>query len=76
MPLHLRNAVTSLMRQQDYGKGYRYAHDYPGNFAPMDNLPPSLADRRYYVPGDQGYEREVAQRLSEWWDAERGRTGG
>ena len=68
VPLHLRNAVTSLMRQQGYGKGYRYAHDYPGNFAPMDNLPPSLADRRYYVPGDQGFERDVARRISELWD--------
>ena len=75
VPLHLRNAVTSLMRQRGYGKGYRYAHDYPGNFAPMDNLPPSLADRRYYVPGDQGYEREVARRLSELWDEYRKRSG-
>ena len=75
VPLHLRNAVTSLMRQQGYGKGYRYAHDYPGNFAPMDNLPPSLADRRYYVPGDQGYERDVAHRLSELWDEYRKRSG-
>ena len=75
VPLHLRNAVTSLMRQQGYGKGYRYAHDYPGNFAPMDNLPPSLADRRYYVPGDQGYERDVARRLSELWDEYRKRSG-
>ena len=75
VPLHLRNAVTSLVRQQGYGKGYRYAHDYPGNFAPMDNLPPSLADRRYYVPGDQGYERDVAHRLSELWDEYRKRSG-
>ena len=75
VPLHLRNAVTSLVRQQGYGKGYRYAHDYPGNFAPMDNLPPSLADRRYYVPGDQGYERDVARRLSELWDEYRKRSG-
>ena len=76
VPLHLRNAVTSLMRQQGYGKGYRYAHDYPGNFAPMDNLPPSLGDRRYYVPGDQGYERDVAKRLAELWDEHRKRSDG
>ena len=76
VPLHLRNAVTSLMRGQGYGKGYRYAHDYPGNFAPMDNLPPSLADRRYYEPGDQGFERDVARRLSELWDEYRKRSDG
>ena len=76
VPLHLRNAITSLMRQQGYGKGYRYAHDYPDNFAPMDNLPPSLSDRRYYVPGDQGFERDVARRLSELWDEHRKRGGG
>ena len=76
VPLHLRNAVTSLMRAQGYSKGYRYAHDYAGNFAPMDNLPPSLGDRRYYEPGDQGYERAVAQRLSEWWDEYREGRGG
>ena len=76
VPLHLRNAVTSLMRQQGYAKGYRYAHNYPGNFAPMDNLPPSLADRRYYEPGDQGFERDVAKRLSELWDEYRKQSGG
>ncbi len=76
VPLHLRNAVTSLMRQQGYGKGYRYAHDYPGNFAPMDNLPPSLGDRRYYVPGDQGFERDVAKRLTELWDEHRKQSDG
>ena len=39
VPLHLRNAVTSLMRDQDYGKGYKYAHDYEGGFTPTQNLP-------------------------------------
>ncbi len=76
VPLHLRNAVTGLMRAHGYGEGYRYAHDYEGNFAPMDNLPPSLASRRYYVPGDQGYERAVAQRLAELWDEHRAQRGG
>ena len=75
VPLHLRNAVTPLMKAQGYADGYRYAHDYPGHFAPMNNLPSSVGERRYYEPSDQGYERTVAQRLSEWWDGERGRTG-
>ena len=72
VPLHLRNAVTGPMREMDYGKGYRYAHDHEGAFAPMQNLPENLRGRRYYRPGDQGYEREVAERLRRWWgEAER-----
>ncbi|MBN1152254.1 MAG: replication-associated recombination protein A, partial [Dehalococcoidia bacterium] len=67
VPLHLRNAVTGLMRQFDYGKGYKYAHDYDGHFVEQTHLPPRLANRRYYTPGDQGYEREVAARLQKWW---------
>ncbi len=67
VPLHLRNPVTSLMKNMGYGKDYKYAHDYPGHFAPMQNLPESLKGRRYYRPSDQGYERDVARRLTEWW---------
>ena len=67
VPLHLRNAVTGLMREEGYGKGYRHAHDYEGHFAPMRNLPEGLKGRRYYTPGDQGYEREAAERLRRWW---------
>ena len=50
VPLHLRNAVTGLMRNSGYGKGYRYAHDYPGHFVEQDFLPDSLKDSRYYQP--------------------------
>ena len=67
VPLHLRNAVTGLMRDMGYGEGYRYAHDYEGHFTPTQNLPDSLAGRRYYRPGDQGHERQVAERLRQWW---------
>jgi putative ATPase len=67
VPLHLRNAVTGLMRDMDYGKGYKYSHDYEGHFSPMQNLPDSLKGRRYYTPGDQGYEQQVADRLRKWW---------
>jgi putative ATPase len=67
VPLHLRNAVTGLMRDMDYGKGYKYSHDYEDHFAPMENLPDSLKGRRYYTPGDQGYEQQVADRLRKWW---------
>ena len=67
VPLHLRNPVTGLMKGMGYGKGYKYSHEYEGHFAPMDNLPPSLKGRRYYTPGDQGHEAEIADRLRKWW---------
>ena len=67
VPLHLRNAVTGLMREMGYGKDYKYAHDFEGNFTPTSNLPDNLKDRKYYRPGDQGHESEVAKRLEEWW---------
>ena len=67
VPLHLRNPVTGLMRQTGYGKGYKYAHDYPGHFVQQQNLPSSLQGKRYYLPGDQGYEKEIAARLRRWW---------
>ena len=54
VPLHLRNAVTGLMRDMGYGEGYKYAHEYEGNFTPTQNLPDSLKDRRYYEPGTPG----------------------
>ena len=71
VPLHLRNAVTGLMRESGYGKGYRYSHDYKDHFAPMDNLPPGLKDRRYYTPTEQGDERAVSERLKRWWGERR-----
>ena len=67
VPKHLRNAVTGLMKDEGYGEGYKYAHSHEGHFAPMRNLPESLKGHRYYTPTDQGYEREVAERLKGWW---------
>jgi putative ATPase len=66
VPLHLRNPVTDLMRQMGHGQGYKYAHDYPGHFVRQQNLPTSLQGKRYYVPTEQGYEKEIADRLKEW----------
>ncbi len=65
VPLHLRNAPTKLMKQLDYGKGYRYAHNEPDKVADMDCLPPSLADHRYYHPTQEGREKQLAHRLEE-----------
>ncbi len=67
VPLPLRNPVTKLMRDQDYGKDYKYAHDYPGHFVEQQNLPESLKGRQYYTPSDQGYEKQVITRLKGWW---------
>lgn len=66
VPLHLRNAVTGLMRDMGYGKGYKYAHDYEGGYTPTQNLPDALSGRRYYAPGGNGYESRVRDRLARW----------
>jgi putative ATPase len=65
VPLHLRNAPTRLMKELDYGKGYRYAHDEEGKVADMDCLPDSLKGRRYYHPTQEGREKALAQRMEE-----------
>jgi putative ATPase len=65
VPLHLRNAPTKLMKSLDYGKGYEYAHDVEGRVANMECLPPSLANRRYYHPTQEGREKLLAQRMEE-----------
>ena len=67
VPLHLRNPVTPLMKEAGYGKGYKYAHDYPGHFVEQQNLPDSLQGKRYYTPSDQGYEKKIIDRLKAWW---------
>jgi len=56
VPLHLRNAVTGLMRQMGYGKGYKYAHDYEGAVIDQQHLPDRVAGHRYYRAGDLGWE--------------------
>ena len=67
VPLHLRNAVTGLMWDRGYGKDYRYSHDYEGHFVQQEFLPPSLKDRRFYQPGQEGAEKEIRERLEKWW---------
>ena len=68
VPLHLRNAVTGMMRAMDYGKGYQYAHDHPGHFIEQRYLPDSVRDARYYFPSSEGEEREIDERLRRWWE--------
>ena len=71
VPMHLRNAVTGLMRGMGYGEGYRYAHDYEDHFAGQQNLPDELAGKRFYEPTEQGYEAAVKARIEAWWQASR-----
>lgn len=67
VPLHLRNPVTPLMRNMGYGKGYKYAHHYPGHFVQQQYLPSSLHGKHFYIPSDQGYEKQIIARLKAWW---------
>lgn len=65
VPLHLRNAPTSLMKDLDYGAEYRYAHDEPGAFAAGEKyLPEEIADRQYYFPVDRGLEIKIQEKLA------------
>ena len=65
VPLHLRSAVTGLMGNLGYGKGYQYAHDAEEKVTDMTCLPESLAGRSYYKPTDQGFEARIRQRMEE-----------
>ena len=76
VPLHLRNAPTKLMKELNYGKGYRYAHDEEGKVADMDCLPDSLKGRGYYKPTQEGREKLLAQRMEEIRRIRAGKHGG
>jgi putative ATPase len=66
VPMHIRNAPTSLMKGLGYGKNYQYAHDHPDGIVLQDHLPQELAGRRFYQPPKRGYEAIVADRLDKW----------
>jgi putative ATPase len=68
VPLHIRNAVTPLMQEIGYGKGYEYAHDNPAATTDMETLPERLRGRIYYEPGNLGLEKEIRKRM-DWWDS-------
>ena len=67
VPLHLRNAPTQLMKEMEYGKGYRYAHDFDGNHVDADFLPEALRGRVFYEPGNNPREAEIRKRLAALW---------
>ncbi|WP_019530103.1 replication-associated recombination protein A [Dasania marina] len=65
VPVHLRNAPTSLMKDMDYGAEYRYAHDEPNGYAAGENyLPEALKDQRYYQPVPRGLELKIGEKLN------------
>src|SRR5712692_9225479 len=66
VPLQLRNAPTKLMKDLEYGRGYRYAHDEAAGVSDMTCLPAALEGRRYYQPTERGFEKEIRRRLDLW----------
>src|SRR3990172_1845827 len=66
VPLHLRNAPTPLMEKLGYAKGYKYPHQFEGHFVAETYLPDRLKERRYYIPGQQGFENEIKKRVEDW----------
>ena len=69
VPLHLRNAPTRLMKQQGFGSGYQYAHDFPNNFVKQDYLPAELKGTRFYTPAHNAREQETARLQELRWSS-------
>jgi len=67
VPLHIRNAPTKLMKELDYGKDYKYAHSYQGNFADQEFMPAGLEGKKFYEPGNNPKEAEIKKRLDQLW---------
>ncbi len=64
VPKHIRNAPTKLMKEQGYGKGYKYAHEYEGGVAAQTHLPDKLAGTTFYQPTERGYEKTIGERMA------------
>ncbi len=75
VPMHLRNAPTSLMKELGYGDGYQYAHAVPEAYIPQSYLPSVVGDATFYEPGPFGFEKDIARRLS-WWASLRAKAEG
>ena len=67
VPLHLRNAPTKLMKDMDYGKEYKYAHSYEGNFVDQEFLPEDFSGTAFYQPGNNATEQKIKEQLSKKW---------
>jgi putative ATPase len=67
VPLHLRNAPTKLMKALDYGKDYKYAHNYQGNFIEQDFVPAEIKGKMFFKPQANPSEERIRQKLREDW---------
>ncbi len=67
VPLHIRNAPTTLMKNLDYGKDYKYAHNFENNFTEQEYLPEKLKGTQFYEPQNNPRENEIRARLKIWW---------
>ena len=67
VPMNLRNAPTRLMKEQGYGAGYKYSHDYDGNFVVQEFLPEAVKNTKLYDPGHNARENEMRKRLQQLW---------
>lgn len=67
VPLHLRNAPTKLMEKLDYGKEYKYSHDYPGHFVKQEFLPEKLSKTQFWIPQDNPAENKLTERMKTLW---------
>jgi putative ATPase len=72
VPLALRNAPTELLRREGYAKGYQYPHDHPDHFVDAHYLPDELRGARFYLPTEQGEEREISARQRKRWGPSKG----
>ena len=67
VPLHLRNAPTTLMADLGYSDGYRYPHDFPHHFTPQQYMPDSIQGNRFWQPADNAQEDKLAERMRRLW---------
>ncbi|HOU50818.1 MAG TPA: replication-associated recombination protein A, partial [Smithella sp.] len=66
VPLHIRNAPTKLMKELDYGKDYKYAHDYADSYVSQEYLPEEIRGQIFYQPKGVGFEKTINERLNYW----------
>jgi putative ATPase len=72
VPLALRNSPTKLMKDLNYGEGYKYAHDFPNHFAPVEFLPDALSGKKFYEPAQNTSEESIRQRMKALWQEKYG----
>jgi putative ATPase len=71
VPMHLRNAPTSLMKNLNYGKNYKYPHDFENHFVQEDYLPDEIKNKQYYIPTSNGSEKTILERLKSLWNGKK-----